>query len=59
MFLYYFVSEVMNVPTEKVLSEETTWSYLRDIILGLEYCKCCIYLAIRYGFPLPQLAKIQ
>lgn len=29
--------EVMNVPTEKVLSEETTWSYLRDIILGLEY----------------------
>ena len=29
----------MNVPTDKVLSEDTTWSYLRDIILGLEYCK--------------------
>ncbi|XP_045172818.1 calcium/calmodulin-dependent protein kinase kinase 1-like isoform X2 [Mercenaria mercenaria] len=29
--------EVMDVPTDKTLSEETAWKYFRDIILGIEY----------------------
>ena len=45
--LYCFVTmatvvyyrEVMEVPTANVLTEEKAWSYFRDIILGIEYCK--------------------
>ncbi|VDI36685.1 calcium/calmodulin-dependent protein kinase kinase, partial [Mytilus galloprovincialis] len=29
--------EVMEVPTEKPLSEDQAWSYFRDVILGIEY----------------------
>lgn len=29
--------EVMEVPTDKPLSEDQAWSYFRDVILGIEY----------------------
>lgn len=35
--------EVLVVPTDKPLSEDQAWSYLRDIILGTEYCKSYNY----------------
>ena len=35
--------EVLVVPTDKPLSEDQAWSYLRDIILGTEYCKSYYY----------------
>lgn len=31
--------EVLEVPTDTPLSEEQAWSYFRDVILGIEYCK--------------------
>lgn len=30
--------QVLEVPTDKPLSEEQAWTYFRDIILGIEYC---------------------
>jgi hypothetical protein len=30
---------VMEVPTDSPISEEESWKYLRDIILGIEYCE--------------------
>lgn len=32
--------QVLEVPTEKPLTEEQAWTYFRDVILGIEYCKC-------------------
>lgn len=31
--------QVLEVPTDKPLSEEQAWTYFRDVILGIEYCK--------------------
>ena len=31
--------EVMELPTESPLSEATAWAYMRDVVLGVEYCK--------------------
>lgn len=31
--------QILEVPTEKPLSEEDAWTYFRDVILGIEYCK--------------------
>lgn len=33
------LGEVLRIPTDKPLSEERSWSILRDTLLGLEYCK--------------------
>lgn len=53
-------SEVLEVPTDKPLSEQQAWSYLRDIILGTEYCKYSktsyFYLPnifVKHAFPQP------
>lgn len=32
--------EILSIPTQEPLSENETWSYFRDVILGIEYCKC-------------------
>lgn len=38
--MYFKISrEVMDVPTNNVLTEEKAWSYFRDIVLGIEYCE--------------------
>lgn len=29
--------EVLQVPTEKPLTEEQAWTYFRDVVLGIEY----------------------
>lgn len=31
--------QVLEVPTDKPLSEEEAWTYFRDVVLGIEYCK--------------------
>lgn len=31
--------QVLEVPTDKPLTEEQAWTYFRDVILGIEYCK--------------------
>lgn len=31
--------EVMVVPTDTPLTEQQAWTYFRDVILGIEYCK--------------------
>jgi hypothetical protein len=34
--------EVLEVPTNTPLTEEQAWKYFRDVIMGIEYCKCSI-----------------
>lgn len=36
----FICSPVMEVPTDKPLSEEQARLYFRDVVLGIEYCKC-------------------
>lgn len=36
--------QVLEVPTDKPLSEEQAWNYFRDVILGIEYCEYLIIL---------------
>lgn len=36
----------MDVPTDNPLSEEQSWTYIRDVIHGLEYRKSSIFLQI-------------
>lgn len=31
--------EVVQVPAEKPLTEDQAWTYFRDVVLGIEYCK--------------------
>lgn len=31
--------QVLEVPTDQPLSEEQAWTYFRDVVLGIEYCK--------------------
>lgn len=31
--------QVLEVPTEKPLTPDQAWTYFRDVILGIEYCK--------------------
>lgn len=31
--------QVLEVPTDKPLTEEQAWTYFRDVIVGIEYCK--------------------
>lgn len=31
--------QVLEVPTDKPLSEEEAWTYFRDVVLGIEYCE--------------------
>lgn len=41
--------QVLEVPTDKPLSEEEAWAYFRDVVLGIEYCKYknfCINLRV-------------
>lgn len=35
--------QVLEVPTNKPLTEDNAWTYFRDVILGIEYCKCALY----------------
>ena len=35
----HYCRPVLEVPTETPLQEDQVWSYLRDIVLGIEYCK--------------------
>lgn len=30
--------QVLEVPTDKPLTEKQAWTYFRDVILGIEYC---------------------
>ena len=34
--------ELLEIPTEKPLSEDETWRSFRDVISGLEYCESVI-----------------
>ncbi len=36
--------EVLEVPTETPLDEKSAWLAFRDIILGLEYRECKIFI---------------
>ena len=45
-FLFYFSvfellekGELLEVPTDKPLTEEEAWRSFRDVISGLEYCE--------------------
>lgn len=38
--------QVLEVPTDKPLSEEKAWTYFRDVILGIEYRKQFIFFFI-------------
>lgn len=37
--------EVLQVPTDKPLSEEQAWTYFRDVILGIEYRKFIYFIS--------------
>ena len=46
VFLFYFSvfellekGELLEVPTDKPLTEEEAWRSFRDVISGLEYCE--------------------
>ena len=46
MFFFYFSvfellekGELLEVPTDKPLTEEEAWRSVRDVISGLEYCE--------------------
>lgn len=37
--------QVLEVPTDQPLEEEKAWSYFRDVVLGIEYCKTLLVCA--------------
>lgn len=38
------LGEVLSVPTKNPLSEERAWCVFRDALMGLEYCKCVVFI---------------
>lgn len=34
------LGEVLSIPTDTPMTEERAWCVFRDVLLGLEYCKC-------------------
>lgn len=36
------LGEVLSIPTDTPMSEERAWCVFRDVLLGLEYCKCTV-----------------
>jgi serine/threonine protein kinase len=37
---------VLEVPTDTPLSEQQSWTYFRDVLLGLEYCKSLLLILV-------------
>ena len=40
VFEYLEKGELLAIPTDNPLPEDEAWNCFRDVILGLEYCKC-------------------
>lgn len=39
VFEFVEKGSILEIPTDKPLDEDTAWSYFRDTLCGLEYCK--------------------
>lgn len=46
VFEYVQKGEVIQLPTEKPLDEDTAWSHFRDVIKGVEYCEYFVTISL-------------